>query len=361
MVKETLIGFDSAWANKAPGAICAITLDHGTLLDFKPPKLVKFDQAAASIEEASLASDYVLVALDQPTLVPNNTSMRPVERIAGSIVNSIGGGVQPANRGKSTMFGDQAPIWWFLDRIGARENPNAARENSTGLFLIEVFPALALPSIIPQIWRRKRAAKYNPAGTGFSLDDWCLVAKGIARFADELGASPVAFAADELSRLASPKKGDQDKLDALICLTIAWMWRFQPREASMLIGDNTSGYMVTPIREDTRSVLAKAASRKNVQVDGPWIGDARRSFRHAKSGELESASVKHAPKQEMDLVLSINDATATNKVCPECGHEFMGKGWGGIDAHWRRFHEDVMTYSQAWPIIRSGGKPSKRT
>lgn len=361
MAKETLIGFDSAWANKAPGAICAITLDHGTLLDFKPPKLVRFDQAAAYIEEAALASEYVLVALDQPTLVPNKTSMRPVERVAGSIVNAIGGGVQPANRGKTTMFGDRAPIWWFLDRIGARENPTVAREASTGLFLIEVFPALALPSIIPSIWYRRRAAKYNPVGPRFSLEDWCLVAKEIARFAEELGASPVAFAANELSRLESPKKGDQDKLDALICLTIAWMWRCQPRESSVLIGDNTSGYMVTPIKDDTRAVLAKAALRKSVQMDEAWIGDARRSFRQVDSGEPESAVVEHAPRKEMDLVPSINDVTATNKTCPECGHAFKGKGWGGIDAHWRRFHEGVMPYSQAWSIIRSGGKPSKRT
>jgi 5-methylcytosine-specific restriction protein A len=32
------------------------------------------------------------------------------------------------------------------------------------------------------------------------------------------------------------------------------------------------------------------------------------------------------------------------RVCPVCGHEFQGNGWGGIDAHWRSRHEDVMKY-----------------
>jgi hypothetical protein len=41
-------------------------------------------------------------------------------------------------------------------------------------------------------------------------------------------------------------------------------------------------------------------------------------------------------------------------VCPECGHQFQGIGWGGIDAHWRSKHEGLMTYEKAWPLIRSG-------
>lgn len=46
--------------------------------------------------------------------------------------------------------------------------------------------------------------------------------------------------------------------------------------------------------------------------------------------------------------------TNTAKVCPECGHEFQGNGWDGIDAHWRARHASVMEYEQAWPLISSG-------
>jgi hypothetical protein len=42
------------------------------------------------------------------------------------------------------------------------------------------------------------------------------------------------------------------------------------------------------------------------------------------------------------------------KVCPECGHEFQGNGWDGIDAHWRAKHEHIMPYGVAWPLIESG-------
>jgi hypothetical protein len=36
------------------------------------------------------------------------------------------------------------------------------------------------------------------------------------------------------------------------------------------------------------------------------------------------------------------------KQCPVCGHVFQGKGWDGIDAHWRSKHEGVVQYDTFW-------------
>ena len=44
-------------------------------------------------------------------------------------------------------------------------------------------------------------------------------------------------------------------------------------------------------------------------------------------------------------------SSKTLKKCPECGHVFQGQGWGGIDAHWRAHHNDIMRYEDAWPLI----------
>ena len=46
--------------------------------------------------------------------------------------------------------------------------------------------------------------------------------------------------------------------------------------------------------------------------------------------------------------------------CPECGHEFQGNGWDGIDAHWRSKHEHVMPYGVAWPLIQAGQYKKRR-
>jgi len=54
--------------------------------------------------------------------------------------------------------------------------------------------------------------------------------------------------------------------------------------------------------------------------------------------------------------------TETRKVCPECGYEFQGNGWDGIDAHWRCKHGHIMRYEDAWPLIQTGEyKPKKKS
>ena len=50
---------------------------------------------------------------------------------------------------------------------------------------------------------------------------------------------------------------------------------------------------------------------------------------------------------------------SANHVCPECGHEFKGGTWGGIDAHWKSKHEDIMPYAVAWSLIQSGNYKSQ--
>jgi hypothetical protein len=50
----------------------------------------------------------------------------------------------------------------------------------------------------------------------------------------------------------------------------------------------------------------------------------------------------------------------TGKVCPECGHEFHGNGWDGIDAHWRANHAHIVRYEEAWPLISAGNYKPKR-
>lgn len=40
-------------------------------------------------------------------------------------------------------------------------------------------------------------------------------------------------------------------------------------------------------------------------------------------------------------------------ICPECSHVFQGRGWTGIDGHWRAHHEGAMKYEAAWELIKA--------
>ena len=79
------------------------------------------------------------------------------------------------------------------------------------------------------------------------------------------------------AKLAAPKKKDQDRQDAAVCLLIALYWRRAPEDCSIVIGDSETGYMVTPVSPESRKVLVEAADRKKVQINGPWPPDIERS------------------------------------------------------------------------------------
>ena len=113
MMAEVYVGFDSAWTDneRAPGAICALEIAGGGLRRFHPPRLVRFAEALEFIREVRSPNGVTLVALDQPTIVRNHTSLRPVERVAASLISWLGGGVQPSNRSKIGMFCDNSPKW----------------------------------------------------------------------------------------------------------------------------------------------------------------------------------------------------------------------------------------------------------
>ncbi len=269
--RELLVGFDSAWTDNQhnPGAIAACVLEHGRCVAFHPPRLATFADAARLVADLSADAGLLLLAIDQPTVVPNDTGARPVDRVAASLLGRLRGGVQPARRGGAAapMFGDAAPIWRFLDALGAAQDPLAARHAPSGRFVMEVFPALALPELVPAIWARRQAARYNPARR-FLPADWPLVAHGIARTARALPAGPLAAWADAAATLDRPRKPDQDRLDAAICLLLALAWRHGPPAATLQIGDARTGLLATIATGEVRDTLTAAATRLGVAVDG---------------------------------------------------------------------------------------------
>ncbi|MCV0394357.1 MAG: DUF429 domain-containing protein [Rhizobiaceae bacterium] len=263
----SVVGFDSAWTDrpKAPGAVSVLRFGLSQVA-FVEPRVASFDEALTLILMERDSSDLCLVALDQPTIVPNLTSLRPVDRVAASIISWAGGGVQPANRSKIGMFDDAAPIWRFKKQLNAVENPELARSAPCGLFLIEVFPALALLSIDERFHGRLKAPRYNPARRRtFKVTDWLAVLEGVAAFARSRRLEAIAEWC-ESRRTPAPSKADQDMLDSVICALVGIEWIAAPRASSVLIGSLDTGYMVAPAAPAVRSRLSDAAERCGVPI-----------------------------------------------------------------------------------------------
>lgn len=271
MMATTFIGFDSAWTDnkRFPGAICSIRHDGRQFLDFKAPILVSFNGALEYVRAARAKDGLTLVAIDQPTIVPNPNGMRPAERVAASVVSWLGGGVQPANRSRVGMFDDGAPIWEFLRKMNALDDPLRARVAENGLFIMEVFPALALAGFHQGFCGRLKGPRYNPTRKKtFRQADWDSVVAVVGAETRTLCCTDADDWSASIKGRGIPEKSDQDKLDAVICLLAAVRWRLSPPGQSVMIGDLTSGYIVAPVAPEIRQRLASRASLLSVMVDG---------------------------------------------------------------------------------------------
>ena len=275
-MKEAFVGFDSAWAGNRVGAISYAVFREANLERLSLPRVADFADAAGIIKDLQAECDDVLVAVDQPIIVNNQTLSRPVDRVAGSLMRSLGSGTQPANRNKAAMFGDNAPIWTFINRIKPTgmtcrglKDFEAARMATRETHLIEVYPALALPAMNPVFMERGSVARYNPEKGNFPQADWRLVCEIVHVCADEFNIQLLSHWANEVIKPwdspARPKKPHQDKIDAAICLLISLQWRRgQGGHELYAIGDLDHGYMVTPVSDATREILEAACRQRNV-------------------------------------------------------------------------------------------------
>jgi predicted RNase H-like nuclease len=169
--------------------------------------------------------------------------------------------MQPANRGKASMFGDDAPIWPFLRDLKAEIGWRSSVGATTGRFAIEVYPAPAYAGLFPVFCERGRLPKYNPANRRkFSLEDWRLLCESIGGLGHELGISGVQDWCLEAAGLVRPCKSDQDKLDAVACVLIAYLWWRWGPERSIVVGDLATGYIVLPASETTEEIVRAAAA-----------------------------------------------------------------------------------------------------
>ena len=248
-----LVGFDSAWTLTNSGALVGVlVLDDKTFQELGPPRVADYPDATDAIVkwQEQYTPSATTILLDQPTIVSNLTGQRPVENIVGAAVSRRRGGMQPANRSRENMFGEDAPIWPFLANFGGPRNPI---EPVGATNVIETYPVLemiALGWTLPDVRPAGRLPKYNPERRGtFSIDDWRYVChQTFNAFSERRGLDDIVSWIDDMDRNESPRKCDQDKLDACLCL-LAALYLAEQRDC-LIVGNLQTGYILVPYGAD---------------------------------------------------------------------------------------------------------------
>jgi len=271
-VTTLLVGFDSAWTPTNSGALVgAIHFDNGTLGGLGTPQIVDYRAAEDVILkwQAEQAPTATIVLLDQPTIVTNAAGQRPVENIVGSPVSLRYGGMQPANTAREEMFGKQAPVWPFLTRFGGPADPLEPISNTRVFETYPVLAIIALGWMLPDSRAAGRLPKYNPERKRtFSISDWQYVCGlASAAFSDRQLMDIVRWI-NHAARNPSPRKSDQDGLDACLCLLVALY--LAERKDGLMVGDLHTGYIVVPYCAELHAEL-DARCRQTGRVPSEWV------------------------------------------------------------------------------------------
>ena len=241
-MRTVLVGFDSAWTQRKRGALAAVALeDSGSRTLLQEPVAAGFDDAADRIECWLERDDRLVVMLDQPTIVPNATGCRDVERLVSSVVARARGGVQPANTGRADMFGPGAPVWRFIKRLEASLDPTASAQRS----IIETYPVLALLGM-GWVCEGSAVLKYNPERRKtYRPEDWATLCERLAaEFRNRSFGGLAGWCRRVCLAAARPTKGQQDQVDAMLCLLVGLIW--QEGGATVQVGSMAGGLMVVP-------------------------------------------------------------------------------------------------------------------
>jgi predicted RNase H-like nuclease len=266
-----LVGFDSAWTAINSGALVGVLhFEDGTFHGLGAPQIVDYREAEGVILkwQAEQLPTATIVLLDQPIIVKNAAGQRPVENIVGSPVSRRYGGMQPANTAREEMFGKEAPVWPFLTRFGGPADP---LEPVAETRVFETYPVLAMIAL-GWILRDSRAAgrlpKYNPARKkNFSISDWQHVCKRASGAFRDRGLMDIVQWIDAAQN-TSPRKSDQDGLDACLCLLVALY--LAERKDCLLVGDRQTGYIVVPYDAGLRAEL-DARCNQTGRVPSEWV------------------------------------------------------------------------------------------
>lgn len=292
MHTSLVIGFDSAWSMKNSGAMVGALKTGNHWRSLGIPLVVNLEEAANLIKgwQEKHQPITTLILIDQPTVVPNMRGQRPVENIVGSSVSRRYGGVQPSSRSKQELFGDDAPIWAFINSFDGACNPtnlsclHQKRQNC----VIETYPALAMLAmgwVLVDNHQRPRATgrlpKYNPANRKqFSITDWEFVcrqtASGMQKFALKDLSNWLRYA----EKNTSPRKEDQDCLDACICLLVGML--MAANEQCLFVGNEGTGYMVVPHGETLHQELTSRCENSiPARFPNDWLVQFRMELKEA--------------------------------------------------------------------------------
>jgi len=186
------------------------------------------------------APDAAIVAVDAPTIIPNETGMRLPDRLAHKHFGRYHAGCYPANL--SLSFADRTiGVGLSLEARGFK-HASTIEAQHLGRYQIEVFPHPAMIHLfeLNQILKYKKGTIAQRKPELEKLRQ--LILERLPKIEPRLKIETLP----DIPNKGAELKEIEDQLDSLICAYVAAYWWYWGTEKNLVLGDQASGYIVVP-------------------------------------------------------------------------------------------------------------------
>ncbi len=248
------LGLDLAWGRKNTSGGCVVSCPadaggRGFVLDYTET-LGDDDEIVSWVSRCSDAAgpDGLLLGVDAPLLVPNETGKRPCEMEIGKRFARFQAGAHPANR---TIFGGDVRGERLVSRLAALgicHDPHVSTGQREVRQMMEVFPHPAHVVLfgLAKTLKYKPKPKRSYETRWAAMNEYSRLLRRLSEFDPPLDLPADWPPADVSGRVGSGLKRLEDGMDALSCAYIVfWYWR-HGAEGAEVLGDMTEGYVVIP-------------------------------------------------------------------------------------------------------------------
>ena len=255
------IGIDLGWQSGASGLCCLDWQDNCLEILDLTTKL-EIESILTWIDRWVSKNEPALIAVDAPTIIPNQTGMRLPDKLTHKYFGRYHAGCYPANLGRP--FAQRTVNFGLsLEQRGFLHAPTIEPQQS-GRYQIEVFPHPATINLfgLDRILKYKKGRLSDRATELIKLYNY--ITKVLTTLTPNLNLKP-----NQNSPLSTPSpliptippkitgkelKTIEDQLDSLLCAYIAAHWWYWGTERNWVLGDIDTGYIIVPAPQNPENV-----------------------------------------------------------------------------------------------------------
>lgn len=233
------LGVDLGWTSQ-PSGVAALVWD-GRALQLSALSRIESPDAVAHWVLSQLSNGPGMVAIDAPTIIRNQTGMRPCEREIHHHLGRFHAGCYPSNL--SSPFAARTLAFSAALLSAGIHHASCIEPHRPGRYQIEVFPHAASIHLLGL----SRILKYKKGRIG---ERRVALAEFQRLLLSKLPAHEPALrelALPAVPRGGSALKAHEDQLDALLCAYIGAWWWYWGTPRTLVLGDEENGFIVVPV------------------------------------------------------------------------------------------------------------------